>query len=258
MASHPCSVFSEERFESFSYRYGDNRLFLTLRVSLPGALKVRFRAVNFDGTYVGRTKSETFKVQPGENTLVLEPAPEGGHRISMTLGPSKMEVYANRGSWYTSPGGGNVAESHLASEIAPAGDLLVIPSGFTAAFGRTKAPTRFAVGRSFGLDQGYGLKVGKKHRALAFRTKGSLGPVMITVAERLDETNLQYWDYPVIIDEKIYRYEIPFSKFTPRGATSRPLKGIYAVSIRSLRPVKPGDRITVSYLSISEGSPFIS
>jgi hypothetical protein len=247
-----------EGFESFSYGYGERQLFLKIRVPEAGTLEVRFRAVLEDGSLKGKVRQERFPVNLGENVLVLEPVPENAHRISMTLGAAKVEVYANRGTWYTAPAAKQVTLPHTRPELAPKGDVVATPTGFTAQVEASKTPGPITLGRSFAPDGGYGLALQRSHRALVFETRGAFGPVIVTLTERVDNTSLRYWDYPMSIDGKAQRYEIPFVKFTPRDAISAPIKTVFAVSFKTLNPAKPGERLTVSHLGVSPGGPFVA
>ena len=251
---------SDEPFETLQYRYGDDRIFLTLNSASKGTVHVEHVPFDPHGKRYGKAGRAKFDIKEGPNTLILTPAPATAHRLKLAMDKQRRFFFVNRGSWYLDGPGSNNAIEERAIDIsgsAAATDLL-LATGCTVKVGRLDVSGPVTVGRTLGPDDGFGVVLEKTQKSLVIEAKGSVGPTTVSVAERLDAATVRYYDYPLLLDTSVRRYDIPLVKFHPREGSTAVIRSIHAVSIRTEDPVKAGDSITVTRLALSRGTPYIS
>ncbi len=255
----PRTALADSGLESTGCVYDADKLYLKVRASTEGTLTVQYKSPPpAKGSASAKLETKRFDVSPGDNTFALSEATEADRILKVTFGASTATLFANRGSWFVGPSGLNTKVSYPSAEIIDSSELSLTESDFSATFGAAAAPTRATVGRSLGVDGGDGLKVDKRYRFIDFDAHGTVGPVKVTVTERLDDNRLQYWDYSMMIDQNPRRFAVPFEKLIPRSTTNKPLSGIHSIAWQTVRPVREGDTIAVSRLTLAEGGPYVT
>ncbi|MCP4602263.1 MAG: hypothetical protein GY847_17390 [Proteobacteria bacterium] len=257
----PRALFAEEVFRSIDFHYSEDGLILNVHAAKAGSLSLRYTPVNRKGKPQKTSKTKQFDVVPGENDLLLKVGPESGHYIRLSLDTSQVNIFANRGVWFSSIKDRHAATSRMNYQFDGVDrvDDVMLAAGFNVSIGRRSGnASDIAVGRTLGFDSGYGLLLDNKQRVLVLIAKSTVGPVTITISQRLNAKTVQYWDYNMVLGPRIKRYEIPLKKFKRRGKSTRPLTSIHSVSLNSFRPVNAGDKIAVKYFGLSSGGPFVS
>jgi hypothetical protein len=147
-----------------------------------------------------------------------------------------------------------VAASHTEPELGRFGhpDDVILAPGFGAAVGRNADIKNFSIGRSLGRDEGYGIALDKQRQSLVITARGTVGPVVINLTQRIGPDELKYWEYHLAVGEEMKRYEVPLRKFIPRGGASKPLTSIHSITLRVLNPVKKGDQVVVDFFGLAK------
>lgn len=238
------------------YSYHGSRLYLMINAPSGEKGVIRWRAVNTRGAPVGRVRTKKVKLSAGKNKIELLVGDAGAHRIEFKLGGAKHRVWANRGVWYVAPTPLRISKTIYtrgrSSAMMIASDLL-FAGGMRAQAVTADGESSLEIGRTLGYDTDYGLVV-EARQALVVVARGDVGPVRITVAQRLGRKKLLYWDYSLLLGDRLKRYVIPFDKLRPRVGTPRAFKSIFAVSLQSINPVAQGRSLAVDYLGFTSRS----
>jgi len=247
-------------FRSINFHYSGDKLVLIADLEKTGTLQVDYYPLNRAGVRDGRRTKKRFPTTAGENEILLEADRAPAHRIHLQLGKTRRQLITNRGAWFSTPREKHVAGTRIGSKFTGWGttDEVMISPGYRISMGRlSENVARVAVERTLARDDGFGLRLGKRDRALVLTAKGTLGMVKLTLAERLNNKTVRYWDYHFEISTELKRYEIPFDKFYPRGSKAGSIRSIYAVSLRPIEPLATGSRVVIDYLALSPGGAHI-
>ncbi|MCP4603183.1 MAG: hypothetical protein GY847_22160 [Proteobacteria bacterium] len=244
-----------------TYKYGGKELHLMVFAPTDQRTIVKWVAVNDKGRPVGTTRRKKFKLEKGDNSLTLKAGDHSGHHLRFEIAGVKHRVWANRGTWFSMPKSIAVAESRspgLAEQLSRPEDIL-LAKGFGASMGYPPASKpHLTLGRTLGYESSYGIAINKKHHAFVMIASGSVGPIKLTLGQRIGKKKLQYWDYYLVLDPKTRRYVIPLDRFTRRGRSSLRFESIHSVTVRSLHPARKDDKINISFIGLAPPGPVIA
>ncbi|MDJ0761700.1 MAG: hypothetical protein QNJ97_01830 [Myxococcota bacterium] len=205
-------------------------------------------------------KKEVF-LEAGQNTIALQVGDATAHRLRFELGGVNRDIWANRGTWFSLPKTTSVGETRTPTYTNP----LIRPSdvglarGFAARVKRSPLERSFmTLGRTLGYASSFGVAVDKKKYALVLIASGSVGPIKITLGQRISKQAIAYWDYSLVLDPHSRRYVIPFDSFTGRGQTIHPFKTLHSITLRSLHPIARNDTMSIGFIGLTSPGPVVS
>ncbi len=252
---------ASELFQAPKYHYKDDKLHLKIWSPKEQQTKITWIGVNDQGRLTGDSQKKIVDLELGENTVDLKVKDVSGHRVRFRLSGTDHHIWANRGTWYSLPKIMSVADIRKPNEPVPlsrAADIQ-LARGFGSVIGRLAASEpHLTLGRTLGYESGYGITVKKDRHAFLLIANGTVGPIKLTVGQRLSKTKFQYWDYYMVISPTMKRYVIPLDRFTRRGRSSLPFKSIHSIAIRSLHPVEMGDKMYVGYVGLARPGPTLA
>jgi hypothetical protein len=234
--------------------YDDVRLILLLEAVQPETIDVAWQAISSRGALEGRRRSQRVEVKAGQNRVALAVGDAGAHRVTYRLAGEPREVWANRGMWYATHSGIKVGGAeHIrqrAEDQAPSD--IWLGSGFRAETKKGTGPVE--IGRTLGYDADLGLPLSGAV-ALVLVARGDVGPVMLTVSQRVGVKATQHWDYALVLSDRPVRHVVPLARFHPRLTPAAPLRSLSGVSLRSTAPAAGGRFLEVSHLGLSRHAP---
>ncbi|MCP4676491.1 MAG: hypothetical protein GY854_13455 [Deltaproteobacteria bacterium] len=242
--------------ELLGFSYDDQKLVLHVRSPEEGSVTLYWQGLNDQGRYKGNRKKVTKRVNAGVCRLEFKTDLSYVHRVSLAFKGRTYNLFTNRGIWYASS---NLNESRYEFGLKP---LTMDASDVVLAIGyKTTAAVadgqHVMVGRTLGRQGGRGVPVNSK-QALVLLAGGTIGPAKVTLTQRVGKTSVEYLDYELMLHKEMRRYVLPLSRFEQRVSNQKPLRTIYAVSVRSERPGKPGDVLDVAMIGRANKYPMIA
>ncbi len=238
---------SRSRIDLAGFEYIDQTLEIRLTPTRAERVKVTIRPLNDIGRRTGRVKKRTVEVTPTDPQIPLDVGLISAHGIDLSVGKREYRILASRGLWYLSP---NARQRPFPGPFKPdvvhQNDVVLAPR-FVAS-GKIADTHQFEVGRTLGRQGTHGIPVTPKE-AIVVTGASTLGPVTVTLTQRIDKQKVEYFDYPLMMNKERQRYVLPLFRFVPRRDDQQRLKTIYAVSLRSQRPAREEDVIEIELLA---------
>jgi hypothetical protein len=179
-----------------------------------------------------------------------------GHRVEYSLEGRKHVLWTNRGAWFSGPKAKIVTQqiikpSGMDSGFGDPSDIN-LARGFKATVTALKnQPSGLIVGRTLGFDASYGIKLSEQQNAIVLVARGNVGATILTLGQRINARELQYWDYGLVLDSHFKRYVIPLKYFQPRLPTSVHLTSIHSISLRAIASAQKGHMIELDQVGLN-------
>lgn len=243
---------------SLRCRYHGANLLVAFSTTEAGEAAVTWQGLDLAGKKVGAPASRQVRTVKGSNQIAIEVQPALDHQVRVEEGTRTLrgECHRDRGEWAAGPK--RLAPQTDADEPDEAEPLLVglgvkLGGSFSATVTES-APERLVVERTFGVRSGHGMRPPKRG-AFVLVARGTLGPVRLSLAERVGPGKLHYWDYYLDLDRVFRRYVIPLEAFRYRGPENRAMVTVHSLAIQSAEPAPPRASLEIAGLGLSGPAP---